>query len=749
MRKALLILVLIFGIAGLARTQQNRVLSAASATCTATSCLTVTVDPTQGGATLTVTSNASGNTIQFEASGDGGATVVSISATPSNSSTSATSTTGTGVWQVNTSGYTNIYMRMSTLAGGTTTVSIVQGTPSARGGSGGGGGGDGGSTTVLDCTTFPGADMGAKLNACLAALPADGGIANADNFTSPQTISTPVVNSFAAVIESCGLQITQTALITLSGNGSGWVGCPNAITTFTKAANIDQFEISGTGDQIQYFTLNGDRAGGFTGNGVTVDGGSLGTNVLNLNINSENAAGINDQGSAFGLFNNISISDYGVNGIIWNGTFAEARNLFIDSSGTETGPAIVESGSGSEMLVNDSWFLCNGTFACIDVNTDANFRLVHAYVSQTLGQTSPPAGAPAILVETGAALQATGSCVLAGGGTGNATVQSTSTNSVIQINGCIFDVTGGGDGVVLDGGQGIISNNSIQFQAPATGQAGVRFSGAPVAGGSVIGNYIVFPAGETPSGDNYGVWLQPPAMGGFRGIKVSGNSVEGTGNAHDFGYFFDNGNTNATADRNIFANNTCVDTSSTGCIKRTDSLNLVNLYTDNFTIVTPLFIPGGSTNDVIVQHAANSITSSTLPTAGIGSEIADNAGTLHIYSAIGGSGPPFFVNTAPSVAASGCGTAGASITASNGTAAFKVNVGTTNSGTCTITMPTAKTDWLCSATDITTTSTTVSQTKSVPGGTPATQIVLQNYTDISGTHAWVDNDIIAVTCPGE
>lgn len=132
------------------RAQQKKALSAASSTCTATSCLTVTVDQTQGGATFTI-SNAAGNTIQFEASGDGGATIVSISATPSNSSTTATSTTSSGTWQVNTAGYTNLYLRMSNLASGTTTVSIIQSTASARGGSGGGGGG-----AALTCSTTGG-----------------------------------------------------------------------------------------------------------------------------------------------------------------------------------------------------------------------------------------------------------------------------------------------------------------------------------------------------------------------------------------------------------------------------------------------------------------------------------------------------------------------------------------------------------------------------------------------------------------
>lgn len=142
MRKSLLILVLIFGMAGLARAQQKQVLSAAATTCTASnaSCLVTGIDQTQGGTTFTISANASGNTIQFEASGDGGTTWVALSVTPSNSTTTVTSTTSTGTWQANIAGYTNIRMRMSTLAGGTTTVSAIQSTASARSGGGGGGG---------------------------------------------------------------------------------------------------------------------------------------------------------------------------------------------------------------------------------------------------------------------------------------------------------------------------------------------------------------------------------------------------------------------------------------------------------------------------------------------------------------------------------------------------------------------------------------------------------------------------------
>ncbi len=109
------------------------------------------------------------------------------------------------------------------------------------------------------------------------------------------------------------------------------------------------------------------------------------------------------------------------------------------------------------------------------------------------------------------------------------------------------------------------------------------------------------------------------------------------------------------------------------------------------------------------------------------------------------SGHLFVSSTAPTVAAAGCGGSGASVTASNGTAAFKINVGTSNTGACTVSLPTASAGWVCLGTDITTTSTTVSQTKQSGAGAN-NSVTLQNYTDISGTGAWTDSDVLAVSC---
>lgn len=127
------------GTASATSVRTDATLSAAASSCTATGtvCLISPVDVTQGGATFTVSTNASNNTIQFEASGDGGGTWVALSVTPSNSTTTVTSTTATGTWQANVAGFTNVRLRMSTLAGGTNLVSIAQSSASARTNGGG------------------------------------------------------------------------------------------------------------------------------------------------------------------------------------------------------------------------------------------------------------------------------------------------------------------------------------------------------------------------------------------------------------------------------------------------------------------------------------------------------------------------------------------------------------------------------------------------------------------------------------
>jgi hypothetical protein len=100
-------------------------------------------------------------------------------------------------------------------------------------------------------------------------------------------------------------------------------------------------------------------------------------------------------------------------------------------------------------------------------------------------------------------------------------------------------------------------------------------------------------------------------------------------------------------------------------------------------------------------------------------------------------------NAAPTIS-SGFGT-GASIASNNGTAAFTINVGTGGAATTgVIGLPTAANGWNCYATDITTNSTTDSQTKQTASST--TTATIGEFSDVAVASAWVASNILHVSC---
>ena len=103
--------------------------------------------------------------------------------------------------------------------------------------------------------------------------------------------------------------------------------------------------------------------------------------------------------------------------------------------------------------------------------------------------------------------------------------------------------------------------------------------------------------------------------------------------------------------------------------------------------------------------------------------------------------------SAPTIAAGGCGGAAASIPTNNGTGAFTVNVGTMpTAGGCTVTMPAAKTDWVCSCTDRTTNSTLVFACKQSNTTASTTSVTLTNYSDVAVATPFVAIDVLRVSC---
>jgi hypothetical protein len=103
-------------------------------------------------------------------------------------------------------------------------------------------------------------------------------------------------------------------------------------------------------------------------------------------------------------------------------------------------------------------------------------------------------------------------------------------------------------------------------------------------------------------------------------------------------------------------------------------------------------------------------------------------------------------NTAPTIAAAGCGGSAASISANNGTAAFNINTGTAPASTgCTVTMPAATTGWNCYVNDMTSNSTLIFVQKQT-GAISTTSVVLQNFSDVAAATAPNANDIYHVAC---
>lgn len=102
-----------------------------------------------------------------------------------------------------------------------------------------------------------------------------------------------------------------------------------------------------------------------------------------------------------------------------------------------------------------------------------------------------------------------------------------------------------------------------------------------------------------------------------------------------------------------------------------------------------------------------------------------------------------FSDTAPTIS-SGFGTT-PSISSENGTAAFRVNVGTGGTASSgVIGLPTATAGWNCFCTDLTTQSSTVFLCKQTASAT--TTATIGNFDAAGAAAAWVASNILAVSC---
>jgi hypothetical protein len=250
---------------------------------TAGTCVVLINDPRQNTATITITGNSAGSTLQFEATADtnasNSANWVATNAYLLNSTTAATSTTGDKqVWSVNVAGVTALRVRCSAYVSGTVTVAIRSSPAVASLRSGGGGGsasfpsGSAGNDVILSATTV-GASVPstlhtsayASLSATVAACPASPApcLVVVDPSSTPYTISAPLTiggthQSVTLLVNGATLQCTDTtggrdcidlaqrgAIIGESSSGDSQTGCT---ITDASTANITSLVTSATHD---------------------------------------------------------------------------------------------------------------------------------------------------------------------------------------------------------------------------------------------------------------------------------------------------------------------------------------------------------------------------------------------------------------------------------------------------------------------------------------------------------------------
>jgi len=164
----------------------------------------------------------------------------------------------------------------------------------------------------------------------------------------------------------------------------------------------------------------------------------------------------------------------------------------------------------------------------------------------------------------------------------------------------------------------------------------------------------------------------------------------------------------------------------------------------NLTITGGFSTITGGASIFIDSNGSGSI--NLRPNGGYGLGVS-NAGAVYLNPF--GIGASTFMDNVPPTIASGFGT-NPSIVASNGTAAFTVNVGT--GGTATggvLTMPAAKNGWAAKVENITAVAANRGDQRTVITATTTTSITVQNQTISTGAAlAWTASDVLQIMCLG-
>jgi hypothetical protein len=153
----------------------------------------------------------------------------------------------------------------------------------------------------------------------------------------------------------------------------------------------------------------------------------------------------------------------------------------------------------------------------------------------------------------------------------------------------------------------------------------------------------------------------------------------------------------------------------------------------------------GAAVEVILADASayGALTAASLSANGNGMAISGTGGALFLG---GGGSQKLIIGTAPTIS-SGFGTS-ASIAASNGTAAFTVNVGTGGTASSgVIGLPTASNGWIVKVENLTATAANRTDQRTVQTAKSTTSVTVQNQTISTGAAlAWTASDTLVLTC---
>lgn len=224
----------------------------------------------------------------------------------------------------------------------------------------------------------------------------------------------------------------------------------------------------------------------------------------------------------------------------------------------------------------------------------------------------------------------------------------------------------------------------------------------------------------------------PP--GGYNSPSTSGGS--GTINSGTTGNIPDYSAATTLSDSGIAASNLVqLAVSGTQTIQNTGNANTL-IVKQSAGGGQPFFVQTSS--GAAIQSSAIGGTFQMVFPGGIGFQgSVGNSANSHIMISL----------TAPTIAGAGCGGSGATIPVNNGTISFQIGVGATPTTGCTVTLPSATTDWNCTFTDATTQSTSVFLQKQSAWGTATASFV--NYNTAGTATNLVASDVIHVSCAAE